>query len=169
MALVHNTFIRSLNAIYLQGPHVHSSTDIADFLFYCHAWVISVSHHHEAEEETFFPLVREFTGKPEMVEKNLEQHQAFHDGLQKFDQYATTTPPEQYDWTVLKTILDGFAEHLIQHLKDEIPTILALDQYDNDGVKKIWDATIDAAKNGEQPPHLFVRIHENLLAGSSPC
>ena len=53
MALSHNVFIRGLNSIYLQAPHVQPS-DVPDFIEYSKCWVEVLNNHHEMEETGVF-------------------------------------------------------------------------------------------------------------------
>jgi len=62
MALIHNCFIRILNCIYLQAPNVREEKDIADFIVFMHAWIITIHEHHSNEEKFFFPWLEEDIG-----------------------------------------------------------------------------------------------------------
>ncbi|KAF1817441.1 hypothetical protein P152DRAFT_19287 [Eremomyces bilateralis CBS 781.70] len=153
----HNVLIRGLNSIYQQAPLVKNPQDVEDLLFYCQAWVMMVHHHHETEEETLFPDLEEFTQKPGIMAGNQAQHNAFHDGMEKFSEYAKNTKPDEYKWDEMKAVIDAFAPSLYTHLREEIQTLLDLRQYDSDGVKTVWGKTEDAAKGGKHP-HLFEMI-----------
>ena len=151
MTHVHNTLIRGLNSIYLQAPHVSSSADIRDLLFFCAAWVKMVEHHHDTEETTLFPAIEEFTKTPGFMEGNKEQHLAFTPGLDRFLKYAQATNPEAYDWHTLKDIIDSFTPSLMKHLVDEIDTLLGLERYDSKELMKLWLVTEDKAKGAAHP------------------
>ena len=45
---------------------------------------------------------------------------------------------QKFDAAHFKKLMDGFAPQLVQHLAEEIPTLLALDRYDIAGVKNAW-------------------------------
>jgi hypothetical protein len=157
MRHIHNAIIRALNSIYLQGPHVHEPKDVQDFLFFCDAWSIVVDHHHEVEEEVFFPALGRLTGDPDIMDKNVEQHHGFIEGLHTFQKYVREIQPEKYHWPVLRSIIDSFAEDFHTHLKDEIPTLMALDSYDDAQWKKVWAEAEKAGKGIGKPGALVCR------------
>jgi hemerythrin-like domain-containing protein len=130
MSLVHNVITRGLNAIYLQAPHVLPA-DTPDFLGYATAWSDFVHIHHAGEEAAFFPTIEQLTGVPGIMDGNIQQHEAFSAGLKAFDEYiaAATRAPESFSGARLVEIIDGFGQALVQHLADEIPTILALAEH----------------------------------------
>ena len=47
--------------------------------------------------------------------------------------------PEDWDREVFKGILESFTLALTKHLREEIPTLLALDKYGGEKLKKAWD------------------------------
>lgn len=155
MSHVHNTLIRGLNSIYLQGPHVCSLADRRDFLFFCSAWVKTVEHHHDTEERVLFPAIEELTKKPGLMEGNHQQHEAFTPGLNSLLQSAQDTNPGDYSWNSLKAIIDGFAPSLMKHLVDEIDTLLDLQTYDSAELMQLWLVTENVAK-GVAHPNQFV-------------
>lgn len=73
------------------------------------------------------------------MEANVNDHQAFDAGLERFHDYVTTVKPEEYDAVTFKGLLDGFAVVLERHLRAEIETLLALDKYGGKELKKAWD------------------------------
>jgi len=139
MSLAHNMYIRILNSIYLQAANVKEPTDAADFLFYCQVFAEGIHGHHQAEEEHFFPQIEEYTGQKGLMAANVAQHDAFEPGLLKFEEYVKETKPEDFDGKKLLAIIDDFGAILTQHLADEIDTLLALDKYGGDKLKKAWD------------------------------
>lgn len=158
MVAAHNSMIRGINAIVLQAPNVHSLPDVADLLYLCQIWTISIGHHHTVEERFLFPQVEALSGKPELMAENAEQHRAFHDGLEAFATYAKETKPEAYRWEDMKAVIDAFMPPLYEHLRDEIPTILALRELDSGELKKIWKTLEDHAKgDSERHPQMQVR------------
>lgn len=96
MALAHNSFFRAMNAIYLQAPGISQATDISDFLIYCQCFFEMISHHHDKEEELFFPAIAQYTGDPDIMETNISAHAAFHSGLVRFGKYVKETTPEYF-------------------------------------------------------------------------
>jgi hypothetical protein len=140
MALAHNGMIRGLNSIFLQAPHIPRG-DLAarrDFLIYCQCWCESMHHHHDAEEAEFFPSIEQISGVQGLMERNVEQHRAFTPGFERFQEYARTCLPKDYDGEKIKSLVEGFAEPLTQHLRDEIETLRALDVYDSTRVRQAY-------------------------------
>ena len=151
MTHAHNFLIRGLNSIYQQAPYLTptsgaSEKDITDFLFFTHAWTETIIHHHDAEESSIFPLFAAFTGEKDIMAANVAQHELFHDGLHKLGEYATGTSAKEYDPAKLRSIIDGFGPVLVEHLKDEIVTLLKLDTYDSDGLMVAWREGEEVAK-----------------------
>jgi hypothetical protein len=152
MATSHNIYIRGINAICLQAEGVNAVEDKRDFLQYCRFWVESVVHHHDAEEEFFFPPLDKLPGMKGLMDINIEQHKTFHSGLEEFSKYVSETKPEDFDGKALKKIIDSFADKLVKHLHMEIDTLIGLQKHDPDGteVKKLYLLTEKAiiAKSG---------------------
>jgi hemerythrin-like domain-containing protein len=139
MAFIHNIFIRNINAIVLQFENLSKPQDISDFLVFCQAWHESVHLHHHGEEEFFFPAIEAYSGEKGIMEINVKQHHEFHDGLKKFGEYVYGTTAETYDVQTFKEILDSFTPALMQHFTDEIHTLLSLEKYGGEKLKKTWD------------------------------
>jgi hypothetical protein len=106
---------------------------------------------HDSEEAFFFPEVEKITKEKGIMDRNVEQHQAFHAGMEAWAQYAKECmkkeSSQKFDATHFKKLIDGFAPQLVKRLCEEIPTLLALDKYDIAGVKKAfqdWDKHIQA-------------------------
>lgn len=140
MALAHNGIIRGLNSIYLQAPNLPANDTVVarDFLIYCQCWSESMHHHHDAEEEIFFPDIENVANVKGVMEQNVEQHRAFTPGFDKFYDYCKTCPPKDYDGAKLRSLVQDFAEPLVKHLHDEIETLRALDKYDSKRVKQAY-------------------------------
>jgi hypothetical protein len=101
------------------------------------------SDHHEGEETVFFPRVETATGVKGIMEVNIEQHHAFHVPLEIWKQYAEACKngSEKFDAAKFRSLIDAFAPILTTHLTDEIPTLLALDKYENKkDIVKAWGA-----------------------------
>ncbi len=161
MALAHNLLLRNLNAIYLQAMGIKLPTDIADFLIMCQIWWETIHHHHRMEEEHFFPLIEEYTGVKGIMESNVNQHDAFAAGVERFRVYVFETNAETYDGKKLKTILEGFGAVLRTHLTEEIDSLLALDKYGGDKLEKSYrklDAKILASITDKVSVHFNRRI-----------
>lgn len=116
MAMVHNMIIRGLNSIYLQAPHIKPA-DEKSFGRYIVNWYNLVHSHHNGEETMFFPAIQRFTGVEGLMDANIEQHKAFHDGLDRFKAHADTVVAgkEKYDGSQVNAIIDGFAPALVEH------------------------------------------------------
>ncbi|KAI1770136.1 hemerythrin HHE cation binding domain-containing protein [Hypoxylon cercidicola] len=130
MACAHNVMIRSLNAIYIQAPHIGPEQQ-QSFLQFAEVWYQGVEHHHRIEDEIFFPVLEEMTGEKGIMQVNVEQHDAFHPGLEAFADYMRRclAGEARYDGKELVRLIDGFAPVFCQHLADEIPTFVALKKW----------------------------------------
>lgn len=131
MALVHNALIRALNSIYLQAPNVKDPVDVADFVTYMNSWPLFLHKHHATEESVAFPFLETAINMPGFMEKNIEQHHAFGPGMAEYDEYvkACQAGKETFDAERVRKIIDGFAAALIEHLTEEIATLLSLEEY----------------------------------------
>ena len=140
MALAHNGILRGLNSIYLQATHVprEDLDAIRDFLTYCQCWCESMHHHHDAEENEFFPSIELISDVRGIMERNIEQHRAFTPGFDLFQEYARTCLPEDYDGRKIRSLIEAFAEPLTRHLHDEIETLRALDMYDSGRIRQAY-------------------------------
>jgi len=138
MANVHNTFIRTLNTIYLQAPYITTPSLAADFFQYCRSLGSLLYLHHTQEEAVLFPKWEKLSGQKGLMDVNVHQHELFQPKLAEFNTYVETTKPEDYSAEKMKELIDAFAPALVTHLTDEIPTIMALRRYSKD-VKKAHD------------------------------
>ncbi|KAK3115502.1 hypothetical protein LTR53_005078 [Teratosphaeriaceae sp. CCFEE 6253] len=160
MALAHNGIIRSLNAIWLQAPHLprDDHTAITDFLTYCQCWAESMHHHHDAEEHTFFPSVEKLAGEKGLMSRNVEQHRAFTPGFEAFHAYVQTCKPGEFDGLEVRELVDAFAEPLTKHLREEIETLRALVKYDSERLReayKRFEKELMATDNNRIAPLVF--------------
>lgn len=73
MGLGHNVFIRSMNGIYRQAPHIKLE-DHCDFVNYAKCWADVLEAHHTMEETSLFPQIEVKTGEVGIMEVNVEQH-----------------------------------------------------------------------------------------------
>lgn len=145
MACVHNMVIRGLNSIYLQAPHIQPK-DETSFLNYSACFYELLHSHHCGEEKYFFPVIEEVSGEKGIMECNVGQHEAFHDGLEKYNTYvqACLKGEEKYNGAKLVEIIDEFGPTLTTHLSDEIHTLLGLAKYGEkmaEGLGKAFDDT----------------------------
>ncbi|KAK4502732.1 hypothetical protein PRZ48_006158 [Zasmidium cellare] len=137
MALAHNGILRGLNAIYIQAPHIPKDA-VQDFLIYCQCWCESMHHHHDGEEENFFPNLEKVTGTKGLMERNVEQHRTFTPGFEAFQEYANKCRVEKYEGSKIRSLVEAFAEPLKLHLHEEIDTLRALDKYDSAKVRQAY-------------------------------
>jgi hemerythrin-like domain-containing protein len=168
MAHVHNMLIRGLNSIYLQASHIKPA-DEKPFCKYIMGWYDLLHTHHSGEEAMFFPIVEKMTGIKGIMDTNIDQHKAFHDGVDGLKGYvqAVIADQERYSGTKVVSLVDGFGTSLVQHLADEIPTILSLRQYGEErmaGLPKEFDAEGDKAMVGSLlHPNLHPSQYANVL------
>lgn len=139
MCLAHNAMIRNLNAIFLQCEQITVSRDQADFIIFCQAAIEVIHTHHQMEEANLFPQIAEYTGEPDIMQQNIEQHRAFDAGLTIFEEYIYALTPAKYDGSELKSLLEGFAKVLVVHLNDEIQTLLALQKFGGEKLGPIFE------------------------------
>ncbi len=160
MALVHNIVIRGLNSIYLQAPHIRPA-DEKPFCRYIACWYTLLHGHHNGEETMFFPAVEEMTGVKGIMDTNIDQHNAFHDGIEGLKAYAdaVVADTEKYEGSRVVALIDDFGSPLLQHLADEIPTILSLRQYGDKmaGLPKLFEEEADKVKVNR--PHFPGNLH----------
>ncbi|KAH7312948.1 hypothetical protein BKA65DRAFT_149307 [Rhexocercosporidium sp. MPI-PUGE-AT-0058] len=160
MTLAHNVFLRNLNAMYLQCTHIHTPTDIADFLTFSKAFYLALHHHHWGEEKFFFPAVEKYTEKPGLMSTNVNQHQAFDVGLEAFHGYVEKVRmgEEEYDGVRFRELLNGFGGVLETHLREEIGTLLELEQFGGGKLKGAWDELERAVMNDIGDKNLILPI-----------
>lgn len=139
MANAHNGLIRPLNSMYLQAPYVTKAADVQDLLQFAIFWESWIEEHHHGEEEYFFPEVARITGEDGIMERNIEQHQAFMPGMQAFLAYVKECKKhesaQKFESATFLRLIDSFGPALAQHLHDEIDTLLALEKYDTRAIK----------------------------------
>lgn len=136
MLIVHNVLLRGVNSIHRQCVGVGAAaggdpTLVPDFVAYARLWGNTVSTHHMLEEELLFPRLEARVGEPGLMGASVEQHHAFHVGLEGFNAYldAVKEGKEKYDGAKLRDMLDGFVPVLTAHLTDEIDTLMTLERF----------------------------------------
>ncbi|MCJ1395640.1 hypothetical protein MMC18_008526 [Xylographa bjoerkii] len=127
MTLSHNSIIRGFNSIYQQAPRLQES-DAKDFVGYCLAWYYFVEEHHRYEETRFFLDIEEAVGEKAVMNGEVEQHVAFHDGLERFKIYLLQHEAD-FSHAALIAIMDSFSEPLYSHLQSEPQSLLALSRF----------------------------------------
>ena len=125
MALIHNVFIRCLNTIYEHAPSIPaSSSDVIPFAGYALAWVSNIHDHHHGEEDIVFPFLQ--TNFPDDMQKNIEEHKAFREGLDALEGYLKAVyegkKDAEWDGEKVRTLIDAFGDGLVGHLHDEVST-----------------------------------------------
>ncbi|KPI35407.1 uncharacterized protein AB675_11721 [Cyphellophora attinorum] len=141
MFLVHNILIRAINSILYHAPLVKLHDDIKDFLHFCEVFVDFTNLHHDSEEEHIFPEWARACGQPDIMNENVAEHTTFHAGLQELRNYAKQTRDDttRHSSEEVIRIIDSFAPALTTHLRNEIPTVLQMQQYPNgDEQRKIF-------------------------------
>lgn len=113
-----------------------------------------VDHHHHTEETVIFPGIEALAAKPGLLSGPAHQHEEFHGGLVKLREYAerVENTPEEYRWEDMKGMIDGFADKLVEHLREEVDVFLGFEGMglDSAGLRKTWDEAERVAKaNGE--------------------
>ncbi|KAL1848700.1 hypothetical protein VTK73DRAFT_10089 [Phialemonium thermophilum] len=149
MAMVHNLLIRGLNAIYLQAPYVQAA-DEKHFFTFINLWATLLELHHDSEETDFFPAIETLSGEKGIMDANVEQHRAFHDGLTELRKFIDDCAAgrEKYNGRHVVELIDKFGPPLAHHLADEIPSIENLRKY---GSKL---DTLEAMANEEAKSHM---------------
>jgi hypothetical protein len=138
MAQIHNTLIRALNASWNHATSIHDAESAADFLFFNQMLFKTLDHHHHVEDDYMFGAIEALLGRPGAMEENTKGHESFADGLAVFEKYIFVTKPSEFNGTTFRHIIESFAPNLIQHLHDEIPTLLSLHVVDSKELMKIW-------------------------------
>ncbi|KAJ7588071.1 hypothetical protein C8J56DRAFT_64783 [Mycena floridula] len=123
MVMIHNTFIRGINAIVAQAPNI-TEKQVEGFVFFCSAFVDTVHHHHTTEEEIYFPEIEKRLGVNSM-DVNIEQHKMFLPQMGLFEEHLkdVTEGKKKYDGAVMIEKLNSFTDPLMVHMHDEIKTL----------------------------------------------
>ncbi|KAJ9259600.1 hypothetical protein DTO195F2_4944 [Paecilomyces variotii] len=94
------------------------------------------------EERILFPGIEEATGVKGIMDTDIQEHAAFHDGLENLKTYIDTclATPSKYSGVELIKVLDSFGAALHSHLLHEPANLLALSKYSFD-MKALGDHT----------------------------
>ncbi|KAI1589797.1 Hemerythrin domain containing protein [Pyrenophora tritici-repentis] len=141
MANAHNVLIRGLNAFYNQAPFVGIPSDVSDLMLYIAAWADSVHHHHHLEETLFFPDVEAAAKEASLTfdaQVNVEQHHDFEPKMADMVEWVKSVSDGKatYGSEQLKRMVDSFAPILVQHLHDDIGTLMVLEKCDGEKLRK---------------------------------
>ncbi|KAK4445921.1 hypothetical protein QBC34DRAFT_412474 [Podospora aff. communis PSN243] len=149
MALVHNALLRGLNSIYLQAPHIVPA-DEKSFITYIRGWYHTLHTHHKGEESDMFPAIEELAGEPGIMATNREQHHAFEDAVDSLKKYidAVDQGKEKYSGPKVVELVDKFGAILVQHLEDEIQTLLGLRKYGEEKMAKLMAVVHEEGQKG---------------------
>ncbi|KAH8172193.1 hemerythrin HHE cation binding domain-containing protein [Sarocladium implicatum] len=153
MVIMHNTLIRTINAIYIQAVNVStkgSAQDKSDFANYAYQWSVSVASHHKLEEEAIFPRIAKETGVGNIMETCMEEHHAFEAGLDAYEKYLADVKAgkAELDGQKLTNLIDELMPTLYSHLDNEIETLMSLKQYDDKcDLEKIFREEVEKALN----------------------
>ncbi|CAF9916171.1 MAG: hypothetical protein GOMPHAMPRED_000917 [Gomphillus americanus] len=152
MALVHNTLVRCWNSIYKQAPHVVEK-DYPDFIVYALTWHRIVEIHHDGEEQDLYPKMEKFMAKPGFFSAAVDEHKAFHDGLDRYKAYLVESKakPSEFSGKKLVEIMDSFGEALFTHLNAEPTLLLTIQGFDDVALRKIWDDHVKMVLGGASP------------------
>lgn len=136
MSLIHNILLRGINAVYNQAINVATkgtTKDKLDFASFAFMWGEVIHEHHETEETELFPEINRMTGVEGLMDGNVQEHTAFHEGLGNFTTYLgkVRKEEEELDGVKLNGIIDSFMPVLRTHLDNEIDTISALGKFED--------------------------------------
>ena len=125
MTLIHNVLIRCLNSIHEHAVSIPaSSADVIPFAGYALAWVAIVHDHHHGEEDIVFPFIQ--TKFPVDMQKNLDEHKAFLEGLSALEGYLKAVYRKEkdveWDGEKVRTLIEAFGDNLVEHLHEEVST-----------------------------------------------
>ena len=144
MCCIHNVLIRGLNSIYLQARNVaptkisaitpENKADVGtrdDFVDYAREWSILLHIHHNGEETHLFPEIDKILNGKDIMERNVQQHRLFDDGVNRFDKYLEQVrrpakgvervgEDKFFYGSELCEIIESFAAIMVSHLNEEI-------------------------------------------------
>jgi hypothetical protein len=171
MAMAHNMFMRGLNSIYLQAPHVAKKDDAA-FVRWTLLWCKSIGIHHHNEEHDFFPAIEKMTGQPHIMDGNIEQHHAFHPGLEELERYCNECVGDmsKFEGKRIVEIIDSFGPVLREHLHAEIDTLLSLEKFGDQKMAGLeaaldHDAETSMVRQSAKPNEAFMLTHTKKALG----
>ncbi|KAF6753057.1 hypothetical protein DFP72DRAFT_903236 [Ephemerocybe angulata] len=178
MAVAHNVIIRSINSLWhsaaLIPPKGHNDPTVLGYTGYALLTLKGLQEHHDSEEDVFFPALQRL-GLNTMVEENVEQHRAFHDAMEELKAYLEGIQGgrEVYEAQKMRKFLKEFADPLVKHLHDEIPTIRPeimhkLDKAELDSISRaLWNFHKSRGELFTTVPYL-VTAHDRREAPNWP-
>ena len=118
-----------------------------------------LEHHHDGEEDILFPLLEAASGNAGTMQTNIQQHVAFHSGLVDLQAYLASVQADSsatsYDGPKLKQLIDAFAPALVQHLYEEIPTLLQYGKSHPDADVQTVSATFQSQVKRHKQPGMY--------------
>jgi hypothetical protein len=141
ISLVHNLFIRGLNASYHQCLGVKpDTTDAQDFLIFNQFLWEVIQDHHDVEEEFLFPELEQLAAKNQgLMKGNIEEHAGFHDSFEAFRKYVFETKANDYDGETLRVLVTTCGHLIEKHLHNEISSLIELYGCDEKKLGDIWN------------------------------
>lgn len=97
-----------------------------------------------------FPALERISGVVGLMERNVEQHEAFLPGLEELGMFVKRTAVGEFDAQKLCGIIDRFGHVLTTHLREEIGTLLELKAYDGVALKKAYLEFDEKLRDGEK-------------------
>jgi len=172
MCVVHNSVLRGLNSIYVQGPNIRPA-DYTDFIGYSLCWHSVIHEHHKSEEDQFFPEIEEAVGEKGLLDSNVQQHRSFQSGLDEFRSYLEGLAGKEssFDAAHLNGIIASFAPALCDHLTSEIQSLLDLSKFGTKlPIEDLWSKegkhTVTTMTKFSALPFFFLNLdvtHEDYL------
>ncbi|TFL03975.1 hypothetical protein BDV98DRAFT_354549 [Pterulicium gracile] len=123
MAAAHNMFIQGINAMVYHAPKVRPE-QVQNFMIFCLAVLGNIHHHHDVEEEFYFPELEKKLGKG-TLSTNVEEHALFVPKLAEFESFLQDikSGKDEYDGGLLVERIHAFSDIMFDHLQHEVPTL----------------------------------------------
>jgi hypothetical protein len=167
MIHAHNVFKEGYdNLVKLIDQPQRFEGDLKNFLGYSIAWAEAIVDHHDAEEVTVFPILKEKIN----IDTEVAQHEALHKALDDFIAFlkAAEADASKFDAAQFKTALVGLREPLYTHLDEEVEDIAPekLKVFDESTVKSLNVKLEQHAKANGNPfvvvPFMMSHTPENV-------
>ncbi|KAM0129160.1 hypothetical protein ACHAO1_008630 [Botrytis cinerea] len=145
---------------YINKPHASNPVSIRNILQVTALRKLTVDQHHHYEETEFFPAIEKAAGHKDLMDGAVDQHAAFHDGLERFKSYLQEKGPSFLSEELIQ-IMDSFSEPLYNHLKEEPQIIADLSQYNTPETP--IDILAIAAEAGKKQLNIFFLFNVFLI------
>ncbi|KAI0659133.1 hypothetical protein C8Q70DRAFT_152163 [Cubamyces menziesii] len=152
MKLAHQTYVQGYDVIVKLLTDTPKD-DLANVLGYFEAWVYSVLHHHDTEEEAVFPKLNE---KMDFTHEQ-EQHKDVHTFLDKFLTaiHAAQKNKAEFDAVKLKELVLSAKDALLTHFSEELthlePAKMKEAGFSEAECRDIVTKLVEHAKNNGDP------------------